>query len=189
MEGIIRHSVFLLLTILIALLHLTAGRSPAHEELGKRVLPLPMTVGNAGVESEFAVGVPAYIHGDSGDVLETDNSFSLQLTTNLGVEFEGALIWSYPEQDTTKFGLGNTNVKFKYAALRNDAHEWIATGVLGVDVPLGSERVGEKDDWSLVAGVFYGKGMGDLPKGLAFLHPVMIMGDLVIHHPFAEDRS
>lgn len=184
-----RKSLFPFGFLFLFLFHLTAGPSLAHEELGKRVFLLPMTVGNAGVESEFAEVVPSFIRGDSGDRLAFDNSFSLQLTRKLGVEFEGAFIWLYPDQDSTTFGMGNTKVLFKYAALRNDPHEWIGTGVLGVDGPLGSERIGEKDDWSLDAGVFYGKGMGDLSDGLSLLRPMMIMGDLMIHHPFAENRS
>ena len=147
----------------------------AHGVVGKRLFVEPIATEDANVFSEYDVVVPSYIKGEDGKELELGTSLTLQLTENLGLEMEGERVSLDPEEGSGESGWANPEAVFKYVAFSSPAHEWIATAALGVEFPWGSEDIGAEEFWAFETGLFYGKGLGDIPAGLRYLRPLMLL--------------
>ena len=184
-------SLFLQAIGILFLIGLTGwpGAVWAHGVVGKRLFVEPIATEDANVQSEYDVLVPSYTKGEHGKELELGTSVTLKLTQNLGLEIEGERVSLDTDQGAAESGWANPEAVLKYAAYVNPEHEWIATAAIGVEIPYGAEEVGAEDFWGLSTGIFYGKGFGDLPEGLAFLRPLMIQGDVVIHHSLTSEAD
>jgi hypothetical protein len=74
-------------------------------------------------------------------------------------------------------GFDNFSVGSKYEFFENDEHEAVVSLGLDVDVGgTGSKQVGADSFSTWTPGVFFGKGLGDLPQGLSLVRPVAITG-------------
>jgi len=74
-------------------------------------------------------------------------------------------------------GFDNLSVGSKYEFFENDEHEAVVSLGLDVDVGgTGSKQVGAGSFSTWTPGVFFGKGLGDLPQGLSLVRPVAITG-------------
>ena len=74
-------------------------------------------------------------------------------------------------------GFDNLSVGSKYEFFENDEHEAVVSLGLDVDVGgTGSKQVGADSFSTWTPGVFFGKGLGDLPQGLSLVRPVAITG-------------
>ncbi len=161
----------------------------AHGVVGKRLFVEPIVAEDANVFSEYDLLVPSYLRGGGTRELDLGSSLTLRLTENLGIEIAGDWISANPDIGPTETGFANPEFTLKYAAHVSAPHEWIATVALSVEPPLGADRVGAESFSSLGTGVFYGKGFGDLPEGLRYLRPLMLQGDLVLHHHLTRDGA
>jgi hypothetical protein len=161
----------------------------AHGVVGKRLFVEPMATEDANVFTEFDVVVPSYIKGEDGDEFGLGTAFTLQLTEHLGLEIEGDWISRNPDEGSRETGLANPEAVFKYVTFSSPEHEWIATAALDIEFPYGAEEVGAEEFWGFGTGFFYGKGFGDLPESLLYLRPLMLQGDLVVHHHLTHEEE
>ena len=83
----------------------------------------------------------------------------------------------------------DNDVGIKSEIYRNNQHEMlVSAGILG-DRASGSQALGADDPNSIQPGVFFGKGFGDLPDGLALLRPFAVTGALVDELPFGTTTT
>ena len=161
----------------------------AHGVVGKRLFVEPIATEDANVFSEFDLVVPSYVKGDHENELSIGSALTLQLTSRLGLEMEGEWVSLNPDIGSNESGWANPEAVLKYVAFTSPEHEWIATVAAGAEFPYGTKRIGADDFWTLKTGFFYGKGFGDLPGRLAFLRPLMIQGDGMIHQPLTGSAT
>jgi hypothetical protein len=65
----------------------------------------------------------------------------------------------------------------------------VAAGILWGIGHSGSQAVGTDEPNSIQPGVFWGKGFGDLPDGLAWLRPFAVTGAFVDELPFGSTTT
>ncbi len=81
-------------------------------------------------------------------------------------------------------GFDNLEVGAKYQFLVNAEHETILS--LGVDAEIGgtgSQAIGADSFSTVVPGLFFGKGFGDLPDSLWILRPFALTGQIGVSFP------
>lgn len=161
----------------------------AHGVVGKRLFVEPMATEDANVFSEYDIVIPSYVEGDEGKELELGSSLTLRLTENLGLEIEGEWVSLDSEEGSSEAGMANPEAVFKYVAFSSPDHEWIGTVALEVEFPYGAEEIGAEEFWAFGTGFFYGKGLGDFPDGLQYLRPLMLQGDVVVHHHLTKEEG
>jgi hypothetical protein len=82
-------------------------------------------------------------------------------------------------------GFDTTDVGIKSEIYRNNQHEMlVSAGLLWGIGHSGAQAVGTDEPNSIQPGVFFGKGFGDLPDGLAWLRPFAVTGAFVDEMPF-----
>ena len=172
---------------LICSIFISPNFSFAHGLVGKRLFVEPIATEDANIFSEYDVVVPSYIIGDEGKELALGSSLTLRLTENLGLEIAGEWVSINPDLGEKETGFQNPELTLKYVAYTSPVHESIATVALSVEPPLGKEEIGADDFYAFGTGLFYGKGFGDLPESLIYLRPLMIQGDVTVHHHLTRD--
>ena len=174
------------LIMVIAILcyaHSAAG----HGIAGNRFFPGTLTFDDPAVADEAIVpNFAGSKHpGEGGDVV--DNRFSWSffrlLTKTLGVGIDSGWIhrnWA----NSLQSGFDVTNLSIKGLAYRNDLHEILVSAGLGWGIGhSGAKGVDANAPDLLQPGIFFGKGFGDLPDGLAWLRPFGITGAVTLEHP------
>jgi hypothetical protein len=87
-------------------------------------------------------------------------------------------------------GFATTDVGIKSEIYRNNQREMlVSAGVLWGIRHSGAQAVGADEPNSIQPGVFFGKGFGDLPDGLAWLQPFAVTGAFVDELPFGTTTS
>ena len=123
----------------------------------------------------------------------TDNrfdwSFTRLLTPVLQVQVDSGWIHrNWPTARTS--GFATTDVGIKSEIYRNNQHEMlVSAGLLWGIGHSGAQVVGADEPNSMLPGVFFGKGFGDLPDGLAWLRPFAITGAFVDELPFGATTT
>ncbi|PRY01160.1 hypothetical protein [Paraburkholderia sp. BL25I1N1] len=149
----------------------------AHAIAGNRVFPATLAVDDPGVgdEANLQFGHQR-VPGENGD--QSINTFDFEydklITSRLAVSVDG----TYAMQNNPRArGFDNFGVGLKYLLYVSDAHEFMTS--IGVNVELGG--TGSRaiaDNFSTISPTVYvGKGMGDLPDSLAYLRPIAITGE------------
>src|SRR5262249_24933847 len=81
-------------------------------------------------------------------------------------------------------GFDETDLMIKTLVYQNDIHEvMISAAVAGGIGRSGAIGVGANQFTTVQPGVFFGKGFGDLPNGLAWLRPFAITGAASLELP------
>ena len=113
-----------------------------------------------------------------------DWSFTRLLTPVLQVQIDSGWIHrNWPTARTS--GFATTDVGIKSEIYRSNQHEMlVAAGALWGIGHSGAQAVGADEPNSIQPGVFFGKGFGDLPDGLAWLRPFAVTGAFVDELPF-----
>jgi len=113
-----------------------------------------------------------------------DWSFTRLLTPVLQVQVDSGWIHrNWPTARTS--GFATTDVGIKSEIYRHNQHEMLGSaGLLWGIGHSGAQAVGADEPNSILPGVFFGKGFGDLPDGLAWLRPFAITGAFVDELPF-----
>ena len=77
-----------------------------------------------------------------------------------------------------------TSLGLKGLVYRNDLHEMLVSARLGWGIGhSGAQGISANGPDLLQPGIFFGKGFGDLPDGLAWLRPFGITGAITLDHP------
>jgi hypothetical protein len=152
----------------------------AHGFAGDRFFPATLATDDPAVADELSLPTISRIKtADDPAMRETDVSgeWSKRLTSKLGLTLAGT--WTQLEAPGAPraSGFQNLETALKYQFLTNAAHETIVSaGVSAEWGGTGSARVGAESFSHVTPTLYFGKGMGDLPDGLASLKPVAITG-------------
>ena len=159
----------------------------AHGIAGNRFFPGTLTFDDPAVADEAIVPdfSSAKHPGEGGDVVDNrfDGAFFRLLTPNLGVAIESAWVhrnWG----NSLRSGFDVTSLGIKGLAYRNDLHETLVSAGLSWGIGhSGAQGIGANAPDLLRPGIFFGKGFGDLPDGLAWLRPFGVTGAVSLDHP------
>lgn len=164
----------------------TAAAAWAHGLAGKRFFPATLATDDPFVSDELSLPTVSHIRrpgsGDTPATNETDVSgeLSKRLTRELGLSLGGTLKRLSPDEATSVSGFDNLAVGVKYNFVKSDAHEMLLS--IGVDWDVGGTGSHKKVDAdrfdTVTPSVFFGKGLGDLPDGAAWLKPLAVTGVL-----------
>jgi len=174
---------------LAALLAMLCGIESAHAHgiAGNRFFPGTLTFDDPAVADEAIVPnfSSAKHPGEGADVVDDrfNWAFFRLLTEQVGVGVDGAWIrrnWG----GSARSGFDVTNLTIKGLVYRNDLHEILVSAGFGWGIAhSGAQGVGANAPDLLQPGIFFGKGFGDLPDGLAWLRPFGITGAITLEHP------
>jgi hypothetical protein len=165
-----------------------------HGFAGARFFPATLSTDDPFVADEFSLPtVSSIVTPDDGGTRDTEISsdIALRITPKWDIEFGETFITFKPSQGRATNGFDNLSIGSKYEFFENDKHEAVLS--LGIDVDVGgtgSREVGADSFSTWTPGLFFGKGLGDLPEALRFLKPFAITGLAAVEIPTsASTRS
>ena len=179
--------------VLALALFALAHSADAHGIAGNRFFVGTLTFDDPSVADEAIVPNFSTLNHPAGGGSAVDNrfdwSFTRLLTPVLQVQVDSGWIHrNWPSLRTS--GFATTDVGIKSEIYRNNQHEMlVSAGILWGIGHAGSQAVGADDPNSIQPGVFFGKGFGDLPDGLAWLRPFAVTGALVDEMPFGATTT
>jgi hypothetical protein len=170
-----------------------AHSADAHGIAGNRFFVGTLTFDDPSVADEAIV--PDFfilnhsVEGGSAVDYRFDWSFTRLLTPVLQVQIDSGWIHrNWPAARTS--GFATTDIGIKSEIYRNNQHEMlVSAGLLWGIGHSGSQVVGADEPNSILPGVFFGKGFGDLPDGLAWLRPFAVTGAFVDELPFGATTT
>ena len=164
----------------LAVLFVTPETISAHGFAGSRFFPATLSTDDPFVNDELSLPtVSSIVTPDEGGTRDTEISADIakRITPNFGVEISESYINLQPHGERSANGFGNLELGAKYEFFENDEHEAMLS--LGGDVEIGgtgNQRVGADTFSTWTPALFFGKGFGDLPNGLALLKPLAVTG-------------
>jgi hypothetical protein len=166
----------------IALLFPLADAS-AHGFAGKRFFPATLQTDDPFVADELSLPTVSTVRNPGeGAGQETDVGIDLakRITPNFGLSI--GQDWQHLSNATP--GFSNLHTSAKYLLLNNGPHETLFS--VGVDAEIGgtgASHLGTDRFSTVVPGIFFGKGFGDLPDSMTFLKPFAVTGSLGVGFP------
>ena len=175
--------VFFFPLIILAFLAVLAH---AHGVVGKRFIPSTVTVDDPFPSDEMDL---LKVEKESKDKEGRKTSVGFEFSKRLSPDFAIGVGWNYLFIDpreagkSSTSGAGNPEFSLKYVLLRSAEREGILSAGFSVEPGgVGPRRVAERVT-TLTPGLFFGKGLGDLPDSLNYLKPLAITGSLGVHVP------
>jgi len=159
----------------------------AHGIAGNRFFPGTLAFDDPAVADEAIVPNFSSFKRPNGGGNVVDNRFDWAffrlLTPTLGAGIDSR--WIHRDWGgSRRSGFDVTNLSIKGLAYRNDLHEILVSAGLSWGIGhSGAQGVGANAPDLLQPGIFFGKGFGDLPDGLAWLRPFGITGAVTLEHP------
>ena len=149
----------------------------AHAIAGDRIFPATLAIDDPGVSDELTLPQVQLFKAtdDDGDkhwTTTTSAEWDKLITPAFALSVSGDYVNSAGGSD----GFDNAGLGAKYEAFENDAHEFMMS--VGLDVDLahtGAKRIGEPND-NFTPGLFIGKGFGDLPDSMDWVKPFAVTG-------------
>jgi hypothetical protein len=172
--------------LLFALLS-SAQSVEAHGIAGNRFFVGTLTLDDPSVANEAILPNFSTLNGPVEGGNATDNrfdwSFTRLLTPFLQAQVDSG--WIHRNWSTARTsGFETTDVGIKSEIYRNNQHEMlVSAGLLWGIGHSGAQAVGADEPNSIQPGIFFGKGFGDLPAGLAWLRPFAVTGAFVDELP------
>jgi hypothetical protein len=178
----------------LPVLFLASTAVHAHGIAGDRVFPATIATDDPSAASELSLPTVSWQHNardDSGNIpSETDVGGELDVLVAPNFALGIAPTWT---SQTAKgepggYGFQNLEVSGKYQFYKNDEHEIIMSGGLVTDIGgTGATRLNVDPNSTFTPTFYFGKGMGDLPDGMALLKPFAVTGTMGF--AVAQDRS
>jgi len=174
--------------VLAALLSLSLyiDHGHAHGVIGKRFIPTTLAIDDPFASDELdLLKVDRGSKNQEGRETSVGFEFSKRLTPDfaLGVGWEYLFFDPREAGKSSTSGAGNPEFSFKYVLLRSPEHEGIFSVGFNAEVGgIGPRRVAERIS-TFTPGLFFGKGLGDLPDSLNYLKPLAITGTLGVNIP------
>jgi len=164
----------------------------AHGFAGQRFFPATLVTDDPFVADELSLPTVTLIPNPAEDgspaTLENDISIDIskRITPNWDIEISQTWqnIKTTGAGNSSISGFSNLDVGTKYLLLVNAPHEFLLS--MGVDAEIGasgSSSLGVDRFSTISPGIFFGKGLGDLPKSLPFLRPFAVTGVLSLDFP------
>jgi hypothetical protein len=175
--------------LIAAALVAICNASEAHGLVGNRVFPGTLAFDDPAVLDELIIPDFSSLKHPDDTTDVTDNriawSFSRLLTPTLAFEIDSGWInrnWGI----SRRWGFDTTTLGLKSLLYKNDANEAMISGGVGWGIGgSGSQAVGANEPNTILPGLFFGKGFGDLPDSLSLLRPFAITGAVTLEHPLA----
>jgi hypothetical protein len=169
-----------------------SGDVLAHGFAGQRFFPATLVTDDPFVADELSLPtitlIPNPASEGSPSTVEYDFSvdISKRITPNFGIEI--AETWQNIKTtgagNSSVTGFANLDVGAKYLLLVNAPHELLLSVGVGAEIGAsGSSSLGVDRFSTISPGLFFGKGLGDLPQGLWFLRPFAVTGVLSMDFP------
>jgi hypothetical protein len=171
----------------------SAHSAAAHGIAGNRFFVGTLTFDDPSVADEAILPNFSTLNSPVEGGNATDNrfdwSFTRLLTPFLQVQVDSG--WTHRNWPTARTsGFDTTDVGIKSEIYRNNQHEMlVSAGLLWGIAHSGAQAVGADEPNSIQPGVFFGKGFGDLPDGLAWLRPFAVTGAFVDELPFGATTT
>jgi hypothetical protein len=159
----------------------------AHGIVGNRVFPSTLAFDDPAVMDELVLpAVSRLKHPREGADVTDDRigwSFTRLLTSTLAFGAESG--WLHRNLGSSqRSGFDTTALGLKGLLYKNEPHEvMISAGLAWGIGRSGAQGVGANNPNTLLPGIFFGKGFGDLPNSLSWLRPFAITGALTLEHP------
>ncbi len=174
--------------VLAALLSLSLyiDHGHAHGVIGKRFIPTTLAIDDPFASDELdLLKVDRGSKNQEGRETSVGFEFSKRLTPDfaLGVGWEYLFFDPREAGKSSTSGAGNPEFSLKYVLLRSPEHEGIFSVGFNAEVGgIGPRRVAERIS-TFTPGLFFGKGLGDVPDSLNYLKPLAITGTLGVNIP------
>jgi hypothetical protein len=157
-----------------------AHQAAAHAVAGNRFFPATLTVDDPGVADELSL--PTYSSFKTADdpsarELDAAAEFSKRLTSRLGVSV--GQVWTRVKAPGAAAiqGFQDLDTTVKYQFLTSAPHEAILAAAVSYEWGgSGSDRLGVDHHSTVTPTLYFGKGAGDLPDGLAWGRPFALTG-------------
>jgi hypothetical protein len=178
---------------LAAALSVLAGApsAEAHGIAGNRYFPGTLTFDDPAVADELILPNFSSLAHPNGNENVDDKifagAFTRLLTEKLAISVDSSWIQrnrtSFPQQA----GFGLTSLSLKGQVLEDDPHEALIAASLAWGIGrLGNQAVDAGGPSALQPGVFFGKGLGDLPDRMAWLRPFGVAGAVTAEFPISR---
>jgi len=164
-----------------------SGPARAHGIAGNRLFPGTMSFDDPAVMDELVLNGTSSKHPpQSGDDV-VDNTFSWEFSRLLTPTLSLSVSNGYIQRNwgaTSRSGFDETSFMLKTLLWQNDLHEvMISAGFAGGIGTSGAQGVGANQFSTVGPSLFFGKGFGDAPNGLAWLRPFAVTGVLSAEIP------
>ena len=150
----------------------------AHGFAGQRFFPTTFQVDDPFISDEFSILINHIKQpGDEPNkATEINIDYSKRIIPNFGLEFHEAYLHLGSNGDGSANGWENLGLGAKWQFLTNEEHELILS--IGTDIDVGGTGAHQlSESFShITPGIFFGKGLGDLPESVNFIRPFAITG-------------
>ncbi len=177
---------FVFFSVPLVIIALFFGLAHAHGVVGKRFIPSTITLDDPFPSDEMDL---LKVEKESKDKEGRKTSVGFEFSKRLSPDFAIGVGWNYLFFDpreagkSSTSGAGNPEFSLKYVLLRSAEREGILSVGFSVEPGgVGPRRVAERVT-TLTPGLFFGKGLGDLPDSLNYLQPLAITGSLGVPVP------
>jgi hypothetical protein len=162
----------------------------AHGFVGQRFFPATIATDDPFVADELSLPTITSVRQHASDDEPASRQttigieFSKTITRDLGISFGRARErFSYAGQPGAS-GYDNAELGLKYQLYRNEAHESLVSAGLVWEIGgSGSKSIGADAFSTYAPTVYFGKGFGDLPSGMAYAKPLAVTGSLALAIP------
>jgi hypothetical protein len=175
------------LLLVLAMVGAGVHSAHAHGIAGNRFFPGTLSFDDPAVADEAIVPNFSTFKrpNEGGNIVDNrfDWAFFRLLTPTLEVGIDST--WVHRNWGNSRgSGFDVTDLSIKGLAYRNDLHEILVSAGLSWGIGhLGAQGVGANAPDLFQPGIFFGKGFGDLPDGLAWLRPLAFTGAITFEHP------
>jgi hypothetical protein len=162
-------------------------RASAHGFAGDRFFPATISTDDPFVANELSLPTFQAIRQPGAPPTKTFDlsaDVALKLTPNFGIEAKDGYMFQKSPGSRLRTGFDNVEVGGKYQFLVNAEHEAIVS--VGVNAEIGGTgrtSIGTDRFSTITPGLFFGKGLGDLPDSVSALRPFAVTGQIGVSFP------
>jgi hypothetical protein len=163
------------------------NRANAHGFAGDRFFPATISTDDPFVANELSLPTFQAIRQPGAPPTKTFDlsaDIALKLTPNFGIEVADGYMLQKSSGSHLQTGFNNVEVGGKYQFFTNAEHEMIVS--VGVNAEIGGTgraSIGADRFSTITPGLFFGKGLGDLPDSIWALRPVALTGQFGLSFP------
>lgn len=173
------------LVLLVTIAVIFPVSASAHGLAGNRFFPTTFQVDDPFISDEFSILLNRSKQSGNPSVQSTEINidFSKRIIPDFGFEFHEAYLHQKFEGDGSANGWENAGVGAKWQFLTNGPHELIMS--IGTTLDIGGTGAHQfSESFShITPGIFFGKGLGDLPDSVNFIRPFAVTGAIGTSFP------
>jgi hypothetical protein len=171
----------------IYLIVVISNRANAHGFAGDRFFPATISTDDPFVANELSLPTFQAIRQPGAPPTKTFDfsaDIALKLTPNFGIEVADGYRLRKSTGSRLQTGFDNVEVGGKYQLLTSAEHEMIVSVGLNAEIGgTGRASIGADRFSTIMPGLFFGKGLGDLPDSVWALRPLALTGQIGLSFP------